>query len=70
MIGYLRNCLASFSHVLNAFTGGLPRYSFSARVGSEAYLRREWALWVEALVDVVLFNPGHCREEARKEGLI
>jgi hypothetical protein len=69
-LNYLKTVVSGFSHLLNALTGGNPRYSFSARVGALSYRGRVWASVVASLIDTLLFSKNHCIEHAREEGLI
>lgn len=70
MFGYLLNVLAGVSHLLNAILGGLPKHSFSARVGAAEHRGRKWARVVASIIDAALFSFNHCEEQAREEGLI
>ena len=70
MIGYLRNVGAGLSHLLNAVTGGDPRFSFSARVGKAQYGGKRWAKVTAWVIDRLLFSHRHCLEHAAEEGLI
>lgn len=70
MIDYARNVGAGLSHLLNAVTGGDPRYSFSARVGKAQERGKRWAALVASVINAALFSRDHCREHAREEGLI
>lgn len=70
MIAYLRNLGAGVSHLLNAVTGGDPRYSFSARVGWAKVRGKRWAKVAAAVIDRLLFSEDHCLEHAFEEGLI
>lgn len=69
LLTYVQNVGAGFSHLFNAFTGGLPRYSFSARIGKAVHLNKGWAQPFANLIDNLL-GDDHCQEQAREEGLI
>jgi hypothetical protein len=70
VIAYILGVLAGGSHLFNALTGGDPMHSFSARVGHAAAGGKRWAIGAERLIDSLLFNEDHCREQARFEKLI
>jgi len=69
-LSYFLNVAASLSHVFNAFTGGDPRNSFSARVGKAASEGVRWAIGAERVINSLMFDEDHCAEQARFEGLI
>jgi hypothetical protein len=70
MLAYVLNVLVGFSHLFNAFMGGLPKHSFSARVGKAEYEGKRWARVVASVIDGLAFDHDHCEEQARDEGLI
>jgi hypothetical protein len=70
MLAYVLNVLVGFSHLFNAFMGGLPKHSFSARVGAAEHRGKIWARVVASIIDGLAFDHNHCLEQAREEGLI